>query len=192
MSAKHSSQEQQPIRLEGTISPATSDHRNMLQSTISLARLERCVYSHTLSFIHPQILTWNYASEMLQIRFQNDSQSARIDGVVLDRSWKQIYSRLHTCPCCCRTITTMHLQMSCMPRAMPAALSTPFNRGAHCVGVPSALDRLLPSPLACVRSRAKGLSVSAIASAQPSTVKIITQGRHVDVTDSLKDYVVRL
>ena len=48
------------------------------------------------------------------------------------------------------------------------------------------------SPSQCIKRRPSSLQVSAIASAQPSTVKIITQGRHVEVTDSLKQYVVRL
>lgn len=41
------------------------------------------------------------------------------------------------------------------------------------------------------QARDSSLSLRAIASAEPSTVKIITQGRHVEVTPAIKNYVVR-
>ena len=54
-------------------------------------------------------------------------------------------------------------------------------------GLPSSLRR----SGACIKCRRNVLEVSAVASAEPSTVKIITRGRHVEVTESLKKYVVR-
>lgn len=86
----------------------------------------------------------------------------------------------------------MHLQAPCMPRALPLMAAGPFCRGAHAVGRQACLARPLLSSSACSRIYRTRLQVTAVASAEPSTVKIITQGRHVEVTDSLKSYVVGL
>ena len=79
-----------------------------------------------------------------------------------------------------------------MPRALPLMAAGPFCRGAHAVGRQACLARPLLSSSACSRIYRTRLQVTAVASAEPSTVKIITQGRHVEVTDSLKSYVVGL
>jgi len=91
-----------------------------------------------------------------------------------------------------QTITVMQLQAPCVPRAVPMALNSPICRRTHAVGRQTDLASPLLRPSACIRSRRNILQVSAVASAQPSTVKIITQGKNVEVTDSLKKYVVRL
>ena len=91
-----------------------------------------------------------------------------------------------------QNVSTMYLQASCMPRALPRALISPPPRGAHLTGRHAGLPTPLRRSGACIKSRRNVLEVSAAASAEPSTVKIITQGRHVEVTDSLKKYVVRL
>ena len=79
-----------------------------------------------------------------------------------------------------------------MPRALPVMRAGPSFRGAHAVGRQACLARPLLSSSACSRSYRTRLQVTAVASAEPSTVKIITQGRHVEVTDSLNSYVVGL
>lgn len=79
-----------------------------------------------------------------------------------------------------------------MPRALPVMRAGPFFRGAHAVGRQACLARPLLSSSAFSRTYRTRLQVTAVASADPSTVKIITQGRHVEVTDSLNSYVVGL
>ena len=78
------------------------------------------------------------------------------------------------------------------PRVLPASLCCSLYGEVHALRPHFALARAVSTPSQCIKRSGASLRVSASASAQPSTVKIITQGRHVEVTDSLKQYVVRL
>jgi hypothetical protein len=81
--------------------------------------------------------------------------------------------------------------------ASSSVVHTHAPRAPRCTSVAPAVSRIARSTVlynskkAYSRDQARGLSVRAAAAPETSTVSIITQGRHVEVTEALRKYVVR-
>ena len=84
------------------------------------------------------------------------------------------------------------LQLSCSKQTTPSSASTAHLKGPSTLrphlGFANQVERI------SARSQSRGsvLPIRAVASAEPSTVKTIVQGRHIEVTSAIKKYVVRL
>lgn len=86
-----------------------------------------------------------------------------------------------------------HTVPSCRSVHIPHRNATStFCRGTPILGSEKTTFAAFPSVQPAHFLRRSTLKVTAVASAAPSTVKIITQGRHVEVTPALKSYVVSI
>jgi hypothetical protein len=80
--------------------------------------------------------------------------------------------------------------------ASSSLVHTHVPRAPRCTSVVPAVSRiatstgLYNSKKACLRHQTRGFRVRAAAAPETSTVSIITQGRHVEVTEALRKYVV--
>ncbi|EIE18900.1 hypothetical protein COCSUDRAFT_31477 [Coccomyxa subellipsoidea C-169] len=86
-------------------------------------------------------------------------------------------------------VKTQMLHSLQSPCTAPRIANNAFCRGSPVLKPKSTSYYSTPSVHQPHRQHRNTLKISAVASAQPSTVKIITQGRHVEVTPALKKYV---
>ena len=84
------------------------------------------------------------------------------------------------------------LPTPCLKQSTVASASSAHLRGPSALRPQPALPVNVQRNCARLQSRNRVVPVRAVASAEPSTVKIITQGRHIEVTPAIKAYVVRI